>query len=475
MGQALYRNYRPKKFADVIGQEPITDTLSKAIKSGRISHAYLLTGPRGVGKTSVARILAHEVNDLPYTDENIHLDIIEIDAASNRRIDEIRDIREKVHMAPTSAKYKVYIIDEAHMLTKEAFNALLKTLEEPPAHCIFILATTEAHKLPETIISRTQRYNFKPVSSDKTAIHLSQIAIKEKIDIEPAALELLAEHGSGSFRDSISMLDQLSGTGHLITEREVSELIGLPPQAAVDDLIQNINAGSLRDVLDLLGKLRTDGVNPAAITSRLSQVIRKGIISGENYSWGTALLKDLLDVSASRDPFELLEISVLSAAQSAGGGSTKPPEQPVGSVAAKMPGENLPPKVLKPKQKEPEPPVKISGKFSLDIWPDVISRVKQRAASLYTALRLADPTMDGDTLRLEFQFPLHRNKVNEAKQTMLISDIIEELSGAKIEVRCELAAKKTKLTPAVSTNSQPKIEKLAAINSIFGKTELLES
>src|SRR5688572_10703249 len=161
MGQALYRKYRSKSLGEIVGQEHITDTLAQALKSGRISHACLFSGPRGVGKTSIARILAHEINGLPYTDDAAHLDIIEIDAASNRRIDEIRELRDKVYIAPTSGKYKVYIIDEVHMLTREAFNALLKTLEEPPAHAVFILATTEAHKLPETIVSRTQHYTFK--------------------------------------------------------------------------------------------------------------------------------------------------------------------------------------------------------------------------------------------------------------------------------------------------------------------------
>ncbi|HEX7963643.1 MAG TPA: AAA family ATPase, partial [Candidatus Saccharimonadales bacterium] len=144
MGQALYRAHRPKKLSEVVGQEHITGALTRALANGTVSHAYLFTGPRGVGKTTIARILAHEINGLPYDDESMHLDIIEIDAASNRRIDEIRDLRDKVHIAPTMAKYKVYIIDEVHMLTKEAFNALLKTLEEPPAHVVFILATTEA-------------------------------------------------------------------------------------------------------------------------------------------------------------------------------------------------------------------------------------------------------------------------------------------------------------------------------------------
>src|SRR5579859_7016374 len=193
MGQALYRTHRPTRLRDVVGQEHITTALTRALKKGTISHAYLFTGPKGVGKTSIARILAHEINGLPYEEEATHLDIIEIDAASNRRIDEIRELRDKVHIAPTSATYKVYIIDEVHMLTKEAFNALLKTLEEPPAHVIFILATTEAHKLPETIVSRTQRYSLRPVPEEQVVKHLREIADGEKIVIDDDALALVAK------------------------------------------------------------------------------------------------------------------------------------------------------------------------------------------------------------------------------------------------------------------------------------------
>src|SRR3989344_83558 len=299
MSEALYRQYRPKKFSEVVGQEPISETLSKALMSGRISHAYLLTGPRGVGKTSVARIIAHEVN--------------------NRRIDEIRDIREKVHIAPTSAKYKVYIIDEVHMLTKEAFNALLKTLEEPPQHCIFILATTEVHKLPETIISRTQRFNFKPVEKDKATDHLKSIAKKEKIDIELPAIELLAEHGDGSFRDSISMLDQLSSSSQTVTEKNVRELLGLPPDDGLRQLIKHVSSGDTKGALTLLGELRSDGASAALVAARLSKKIRADILAGTYYSWAAGLLKDLLDVSSAKQPFEFLEIVILDAAhQNAG-------------------------------------------------------------------------------------------------------------------------------------------------------------
>ena len=161
MSKALYRKYRSKKLNEVVGQKHITTVLENALKQGKIAHAYLFTGPRGVGKTSIARILAHEINNLPYSEEDNHPDIIEIDAASNNGVDDIRQLRDNVQVAPFSAKYRVYIIDEVHMLSKAAFNALLKTLEEPPEHAVFILATTEAHKLPATIISRNQRFFFR--------------------------------------------------------------------------------------------------------------------------------------------------------------------------------------------------------------------------------------------------------------------------------------------------------------------------
>lgn len=479
MSKALYRHYRPKRFDEVIGQEPITETLGRAIKSGRISHAYLLAGPRGVGKTSVARILAHEVNNLPYTDESIHLDIIEIDAASNRRIDEIRDIREKVHIAPTSAKYKVYIIDEVHMLTKEAFNALLKTLEEPPAHCIFILATTEAHKLPATIISRTQRFNFKPIEQNKAVAHLKNIAKNEKIDIEPAALELLAEHSEGSFRDSLSMLDQLSGAGQIITEQDAGQLLGLPPLDSISKLIEFVGSGAPGDALSLLTELKEAGNSPALIAAHLGKKLRSEIIAtgATRYKWAAGLLRNLLDVSGAKQPYELLEISLLEAALE--NNQSMPVDTKTVATVASPPSKPVAEPVLSqaPKPRTHKKNTK-NDNLSPDLWPEVLNEIKKRAASIYTALRLAEPGIEGNILTLTFQFPLHKNKVEQARHIKLISDVVQELSGVQIEVKCVLSEKPLSKTDRRDTapTQKTKVEssELATISNIFGSAEVLE-
>src|SRR5882757_3933875 len=242
MGQALYRTHRPLKLSEVIGQEHVTTALSHALKAGTISHAYLFTGPRGTGKTSIARILAHEVNGLPYEDDSMHLDIIEIDAASNRRIDEIRDLRDKVHTAPSSAKYKVYIIDEVHMLTKEAFNALLKTLEEPPAHVIFVLATTELEKVPDTIISRCQTFVFKRPTDILLKDFALAIAKKEGFALASAGAELIALLGDGSFRDAHGIIQKVISVSKdkKIDLEEIESVTGAPSGVLVNAFIISI-------------------------------------------------------------------------------------------------------------------------------------------------------------------------------------------------------------------------------------------
>jgi DNA polymerase-3 subunit gamma/tau len=311
--QALYRKYRSKSLDEIVGQEHITTTLAGAIKQGKINHAYLFTGPRGTGKTSIARILAHEINKLPYKDDATHLDIVEIDAASNRRIDDIRDLRDKVHIAPISARYKVYIIDEVHMLTNESFNALLKTLEEPPEHVIFILATTEVHKLPATIISRAQRHSFRLIPLDKVVSHLSAIAKKEKITIDSAALQLLAEHGGGSFRDSISLLDQMSASDEPITTELIELLLGLAPQASLVNLLTSVKHGEVKEILQIVSELLASGLTPSAIAEQLLKIIRKEL--QENGSRQLAqLMHELLSVQSAQYPKLKLESVLLNSA-----------------------------------------------------------------------------------------------------------------------------------------------------------------
>ncbi len=456
MGQALYRKYRPHKFSEAIGQDAITKTLEEAVKSGRISHAYLFAGPRGVGKTSVARILAHEVNALPYQHDTVHLDIIEIDAASNRRIDEIRDLREKVHIAPSSAKYKIYIIDEVHMLTKEAFNALLKTLEEPPAHCIFILATTEAHKLPETIISRTQRFNFKPISSSTVKSHLQSLAKKEKINIDNNALTLLADFSDGSLRDIIGMLDQLSANSRKVTETDVRNLLGIPPNNVIKELAEHLEERHPHEALKTLEHLKEQGANPVTVARSLGRIIRQKLLQQElSGRWVSRLLKELSSVSAAASPQETLELAVLDAA-------SRDINENETKNKPKLPPPNYPDVEQDINHKK--------SSFSLDHWNEILVRVKQEAPSLYTALRLAEPSINNDHLRLDFRFPLHQKKIKEAKSIKLIAQLIKEVSGDSLIIDCVVDKTLAKKQDVTSRKSD-----FVAIKSIFGSAEVLES
>ncbi len=274
MAKALYRKYRPKSLSEVVGQEQVTRVLENSLKQGKISHAYLFIGPRGTGKTSVARIFAHEVNGFKYELEDDYVDIIEIDGASNRGIDNIRELREKVAIAPTSGKYKIYIIDEVHMLTKEAFNALLKTLEEPPKHVIFIMATTDAYKVPVTITSRAQTYTFY-LADEKTMFdYLKSVCEKEKIKIDDDALRIVVKRGGGSFRDSLSLLDQISTlSDDKITKELVASAMGLPEDEKINELLSSYVSGNLEQITNVLKTVLSSGVKPETLASEMISLI----------------------------------------------------------------------------------------------------------------------------------------------------------------------------------------------------------
>ncbi len=272
--KSLYRRYRPMTLGGVVGQPQVTEPLSKSLKQGKISHAYLFVGPRGTGKTSVARIFAHEINGFSYELEDDYVDIIEIDGASNRGIDNIRELREKAAIAPTSGKYKVYIIDEVHMLTKEAFNALLKTLEEPPRHVVFIMATTDAYKVPVTITSRAQTYTFKLADSKVMFDYLKSVCEKEKIKIDDEALEIIVKRGGGSFRDSLSLLDQISTLSDKnITKEMVISAMGLPEDEKIVQLLHNYASGDINQITENLKELLRSGVKAETLVEELISFI----------------------------------------------------------------------------------------------------------------------------------------------------------------------------------------------------------
>ena len=324
MAEALYRKWRPGTLSELVGQNHVAQTLRQAVLTDRVSHAYMFCGPRGTGKTSTARILAKAVNCLSPSDgepddschmclavnEGRAIDLIEIDAASNRRIADIRDLTEKIHYSPAEAKFKVYIIDEVHMLTPEAFNALLKTLEEPPPHAILILATTDVHKVPLTIISRCQRFDFRRVPSQDIVEKLRKLSVEEAVEIEDEALMLVARKSTGSLRDAENILEQVIVSSEPpVTEQDVRQLLNLTDESLPADLLDLVADNHVKDSLVRLGQMIEDGKEPSQIHSSLIEIIRILILLKSNASDGSELgdaLKDRLQSIAEKFSMERL-------------------------------------------------------------------------------------------------------------------------------------------------------------------------
>ena len=293
MYQALYRKWRPKTFDDVYGQPHVTRTLQNQLESGRISHAYLFTGSRGTGKTTCAKILSKAVNCLSPVngnpcneceickgiDNGSILDVIEIDAASNNGVDNIRDLREEANFTPANAKYRVYIIDEVHMLSIGAFNALLKTLEEPPSHVIFILATTEIHKLPSTILSRCQRFDFKRISPEDITARLMYVAEKENATLTENAASLIARIADGGMRDALSLLDRCLSMGTNIDEAAVSDAAGIAGSAYLFSFSEYVADGDITNALKLISKLHNDSCDIESLCTELTLHFRNIMVS----------------------------------------------------------------------------------------------------------------------------------------------------------------------------------------------------
>lgn len=496
MGKVLYRKYRSMNLSEIYGQDHITATLENALKRGAISHAYLFTGPRGVGKTSIARILAHRINDFAYSGEDNHLDIIEIDAASNRGIDEIRDLREKVHISPASGKYKVYIIDEVHMLTTPAFNALLKVLEEPPAHVVFILATTESHKVPATIVSRTQRYAFRPIDAATITKHLQSVAKQEKLTADTAALELIATHSDGSFRDALSLLGQAAGSGQAITRDSVVSLLGLPPEESVNKLYAQLAGAASTVTVQILNELYNQGYQAAAIAKLLGERLRDDVVKGRQdipHNQALKLLRDLLDVPVSTSPERLLEIILLdSSSQSVETAQIPATKNSVDTPLITNSSVSPVGTVEQPTQKKQTPAPKNSSKPAISVaqsdierlWPDLLQRIKQQHNTLYGILRMAQPKIiDDNKLELGFKYPFHQKRMSEPKHRQIVRQTLVDLGGLDLDIVCVQAEGSGEPLPIGSrvtseppiVNPLPAVPELTTISNIFGGGELLKS
>lgn len=476
--KALYRRYRPKTLSEVVGQEQITTVLQNSLKNGKIAHAYLFIGPRGTGKTSVARILAHEINNFPYELEDDYLDIIEIDAASNTGVDNIRDLREKAIIAPTKGKYKVYIIDEVHMLSKSAFNALLKTLEEPPEHVVFIMATTDAYKVPITITSRSQVYTFKLANPSVMLDHLKKIAKQEKINITDEALEIVVKRGGGSFRDSLSLLDQISTlSDDKIDADLISRALGLPQSEAITNILNGYAAGDIDRIRTQLQELLDSGIKPEIIAENLISDILNN-----PQPIHLALLEKLLDVSRSAYPNAKLLLALIpqntpvtvptyiTPAAAATTPKVKPAPQPTikptpspktSTVTSPEPAPakestqaETPTPAPEPTPQEPAPTTESTPNTqpsatpepsadNAEIWNSILLHCQENIPGIYRYLQDSDYVFENDTITIYARKKF--NKTQIAKKVPMIAEFLGgkytiEVTGETLNKDAEMAA-----------------------------------
>jgi DNA polymerase-3 subunit gamma/tau len=518
--EVFYRKWRPQTLSEVMGQEPVTQTLRHAVESGKIAHAYLFCGPRGTGKTSMARILAKAVNcpdraggepcnacDMCRSiTEGRALDVIEIDAASNRGIDEIRSLREKANYAPSLAHYKVYIIDEVHMLTEAACNALLKTLEEPPPHVIFVLATTEAHKVLATIVSRCQRFNFHRLRQTEIMDKLKLICKKEEIHVEPASLELIARAATGSLRDAENILQQMiAHYGNRIELEQIQAQLGMSWDSRVRELARCVVNRDVAAGLKIVNSLNSDGVDLRQFNLGLVEYCRGLLLvkSGcgealdvtsedlaEMGSLATNARMDYLlkavksfssiDFRSGNYSALSLEMTLLDCALSSQAGErqpaiTAPPEvvdapelaEPTDRVGADVPvavepdsvGSEVPGEALAAVGSS-----EIASKdFPQDIdyvrsrWREFIKSLRGEGSSgnLDAFLRSAcDPVaLEDDTLVLGFYYSFHREKIEDAKYRHLVEKKLQEVFGRPYKIRCVLVDSKREVPSQARTQN----------------------
>jgi DNA polymerase-3 subunit gamma/tau len=501
--QSLYRKWRPQKFSEVVGQHYTVQTLKNAITQGQISHAYLFAGPRGTGKTTIARIFAKAINcpkrkDGEPCDEcpscqritrGSALDVIEIDGASNRGIDQIRQLREEVKFAPAEGRYKVYIIDEVHMLTHEAFNALLKTLEEPPERVIFIFATTEPHRVPPTVLSRCQAYEFKNIPAEQIETQLAQIAQAESYHVEADALRAIARHARGALRDALVLLEQLvsfKGDTTIVAE-DLYEILGLPPQELLDEFLTALllreGARALQLITDLAERGRDFDVFLEELLHRSRALLIDKLgasaveLPGSASDW-IRLTDQLLELKREMryafDKRMLLEVKALQIADSSGAPPVK--SAPVESQLSQSTGSQksaTATSVSPAKQKSsptavtkaPAPDPKRQG---TDRWQELLERAKQERIAVHALLTEAQAHEREGALAIEYpqEYGFHKDRLEQPENLQFLRALVKEIYG-DVPLKIGFTQERARIEPPTKSKAEALREKAELVRRAF--------
>ena len=515
MSQALYRKYRPKEWEEVVGQDHVVTTLKHAIAADRVAHAYLFAGSRGTGKTTLARLLAKSVNCLnpdpaqrpdnecehcKAVNENRFLDLFEIDAASNTSVDDVRELRDKINFSPSQGKYKIYIIDEVHMLSTAAFNALLKTLEEPPPHAIFVLATTEIHKIPATVLSRCQRHEFRRLPVDEIVKQLKTIIKAEKIQADDDALIQIARQSAGGMRDAISLLDQLSSTGDKITLSLAQTVLGTATSQTVLNIISSVMDHDPAHGLETIHKALDAGADPRSLARQIVEYLRGLMLiqmGNVNQVEATADVKkqmqaharsfstsDVLrmmkafnnaanDLRGGWQPSLSLELALAEVLDAPNEPAPRPPAPPPTATVRTQPQPTPVPQTETPRKPaqvdeaspeeadftpnqeaeashQPVEPSTVSAGDIIKAWKHLsasLPKAQANLSALLNSVRMID--MQGKTLILGLASEVLVSKIDKPDQIEVIKKLIKDEFGVDVNVRCVVTTAKGKIPPNI--------------------------